>query len=61
MIVATTPRPVKIKNTMIKNDTILSSDLELLYLTDDPDEVVDIINRHREWKKQRIAEANDVD
>ncbi len=50
-----------IKNTMIKNDTILSSDLELLYMTDDPDEVVDIINRHRDWKKQRIAEANDVD
>ena len=50
-----------IKNTMIKNDTIMSSDLELLYMTDDPDEVVDIINRHREWKKQRIAEANDVD
>ena len=46
-----------IKNTMIKNDTITSSDLNLLYMTDDPDEVVTIINSHREWKKARIAES----
>jgi uncharacterized protein (TIGR00730 family) len=46
-----------IKNTMIKNETIFSSDLDLLYMTDDPDEVIAIINEHREWKKQKIAEA----
>ena len=50
-----------IKNTMIKNDTIGSSDLELLYMTDDPDEVIAIINRHREWKKTRIAESEDTE
>jgi hypothetical protein len=26
-------------------------------MTDDPDEVLAIINRHREWKKQKIAES----
>ena len=46
-----------IKNTMIKNDTIVSSDLNLLYLTDDPAEVVDIMNKHRAWKQQKIDEA----
>jgi len=44
---------------MIKNDTIVSSDLDLLYMTEDPDEVVDIINKHREWKKLKIAESVD--
>ena len=48
-----------IKNTMIKNDTISSGDLDLLYMTDDPDEVVDIINKHREWKKTRIAASEE--
>ena len=46
-----------IKNTMIKNDTIASRDLDLLYMTDDPEEVVNIINQHREWKKHMIAES----
>ena len=46
-----------IKNTMIKNDTIASSDLDLLYMTDDPEEVIDIINKHREWKKQKIEQS----
>jgi uncharacterized protein (TIGR00730 family) len=46
-----------IKNTMVKNETIISNDLDLLYMTDDPDEVLAIINRHREWKKQKIAES----
>lgn len=48
-----------IKDTMIRNDTILNSDLDLLYITDDPAEVVAIINRHREWKQQKIAESKD--
>ncbi len=47
-----------IQHTMIKNDTIVSNDLNLLYLTDDPDEVVDIMNRHRAWKQQKIEEAD---
>ena len=44
---------------MIRNDTILSSDPGLLYITGDPAEVVAIINRHRAWKKQKIAESTD--
>ena len=48
-----------IQNTMIKNDTIASSDINLLYMTDNPDEVVDIINKHREWKIRRIAESKE--
>ena len=50
---------VWIKNTMINNDTIVSSDLDLLYMTDDPEEVVDIINKHRAWKKRKIAESEE--
>lgn len=46
-----------IKNTMITNDTIASNDMDLLYMTDNPDEVIDIIKQHREWKKTKIAEA----
>jgi uncharacterized protein (TIGR00730 family) len=46
-----------IKNIMVENETIISSDLDLLYMTDDPVEVLAIINRHREWKKQKIAES----
>ena len=42
---------------MITNDTIASRDLDLLYMTDDPDEVVNIINEHRAWKKTKIAES----
>ena len=48
-----------IKNTMIKNETIISNDLDLLYLTDDPGEVVDIMNSHRSWKKRKITEAKE--
>jgi len=50
---------VWIKNTMITNETIVSSDLDLLYMTDNPDEVIDIINTHRAWKKRRIAESEE--
>ena len=48
-----------IKDTMMKNDTILNSDPDQLYIRDDPAEVVGIINRHREWKKQKIAKSTD--
>jgi hypothetical protein len=45
---------------MITNDTIASSDINLLYMTDDPDEVIEIINNHREWKKAKIAESKET-
>ena len=48
-----------IKNTMIQNETIVSNDLDLLYMTDDPGEVVDIMNRHRSWKKRKITAAKE--
>jgi hypothetical protein len=44
---------------MIQNETIVSNDLDLLYMTDDPGEVVDIMNRHRSWKKRKISEAKE--
>ncbi|MCK4739206.1 MAG: TIGR00730 family Rossman fold protein, partial [Deltaproteobacteria bacterium] len=38
-------------NNMLKYGTISKKDLDLITLTDDPDEVVSIMNKHRAWKK----------
>ncbi|TAN63624.1 TIGR00730 family Rossman fold protein [bacterium] len=43
--------------TMIKYKTISKEDLDLIDLTDDPKEVLDIINRHREKKDKLIQQA----
>ncbi|MCK5829209.1 MAG: TIGR00730 family Rossman fold protein [Methylococcales bacterium] len=44
-----------IKTTLIKNKTISVNDLNLITVTDDPQEVLDIMVRHREWKIQQRA------
>jgi uncharacterized protein (TIGR00730 family) len=46
-----------INDVMLKHETISNEDIDLLHMTDDPDEVINIITRHREWKQQKISEA----
>ncbi len=42
-----------IKTTLIEYETISEEDLDLIVVTDDPAEVLDIMVRHREWKNQQ--------
>jgi len=47
-----------IKTTMVGYDTISPEDLDLIRITDDPQEVLEIMLAHREWKnKQRALHA----
>lgn len=45
-----------IKSTLLSNGAISEKNLDLVCLTDDEDEVLRVINAHREWKLQKIAE-----
>ncbi|MFQ5353903.1 MAG: LOG family protein, partial [Thermodesulfobacteriota bacterium] len=45
------------RNTMLKYDTITASDLDIILVTDDKDEVIETINRYRKTKEKRVAEA----
>ncbi|MBI5560906.1 MAG: TIGR00730 family Rossman fold protein [Deltaproteobacteria bacterium] len=38
------------KSTMVRYGTVDSEELNIIKITDDPQEVVDIINKHRDWK-----------
>jgi hypothetical protein len=42
---------------MLKYETISDSDINLITLTDDHDEVVTIMNRHRDWKTKVVERA----
>ena len=42
-----------IKATLIEYETISIEDLDLITITDDPQEVLEIMVRHREWKNQQ--------
>ena len=46
-----------IKKTMLANQLIDERDLDYISLTDDPLQVIDIMNQHREWKLRKILEA----
>ncbi|NNE63482.1 MAG: TIGR00730 family Rossman fold protein [Gammaproteobacteria bacterium] len=46
-----------INGTLLQHEVISNEDIELLHMTDDPDEVIRIIVDHREWKQQKIREA----
>ncbi|MDH5484496.1 MAG: TIGR00730 family Rossman fold protein [Gammaproteobacteria bacterium] len=50
-----------IKSTLLANGAINVKDLELVVVTDDEDEVVKVINAHREWKLKKIAEEKKSD
>ena len=42
-----------LRETMLANDTISEEDFEFIKLTDDIDEVVSIMVKHREWKESK--------
>ena len=42
-----------IKSTLIEYETISEEDLDLIVVTDDPQEVLEIMIKHREWKDQQ--------
>ena len=42
-----------LRGTMLANGTISEEDFEFIRLTDDVDEVVSIMVKHREWKEAR--------
>lgn len=46
-----------INNTVLANQLVDKADLTQISITDDPLEVVDIMNKHREWKLKKIVEA----
>ena len=45
-----------IKPHLVENDLIQKEDLDLIHLTDDIDEVVSILTKHKAWKAQQIEE-----
>jgi uncharacterized protein (TIGR00730 family) len=52
-----------IKTTLVEYKTISIEDLDLITVTDDPQEVLDIMIRHRDWKnkqRQKDHENNDL-
>ncbi|NOR52060.1 MAG: TIGR00730 family Rossman fold protein [Gammaproteobacteria bacterium] len=47
-----------LRSTLLKQGTISESDFDLVTITDEPDEVTEIMVKHREWKQQQIQESN---
>ena len=45
------------KKTMLKEGTISAKDLDIVKITDDPKEVVSIINAHKNWKLKMVKSA----
>ena len=50
-----------IKSTLIEYETISAKDLDLIKITDDPQEVLAIMLDHREWKKQQRLKEDTPD
>ena len=48
---------VWMKKTLIKHETVSEEDFKLITITDDTDEVVEIMKNHREWKQKLIDES----
>jgi uncharacterized protein (TIGR00730 family) len=46
-------------NTLLAHRTISKSDLELIQITDDVDEVIDVMVKHRDWKLKMIEDAHE--
>ena len=44
-----------IKDTLVKNGAVDEEDMEIMTITDDVDEVIDVMVRHREYKKALIT------
>jgi uncharacterized protein (TIGR00730 family) len=47
-----------IRGTVLTHNLIEASELDFISVTDDPLEVVDIMNKHRQWKLRKIVEAS---
>jgi len=45
------------KNTMISNGTVSATDFDYITLTDDIDQVVETMIKHREWKEKVKEQA----
>lgn len=45
------------KDVMLKHGTVSDEDFSFIKLTDDPREVVNIMNRHRDWKEEMRRKA----
>src|SRR3990167_3173722 len=45
------------KKTMLREGTISAKDLDIVKITDDPKEVVSIINAHKNWKLKMVKSA----
>jgi predicted Rossmann-fold nucleotide-binding protein len=45
------------KTTLIKYETISPQDLDLIKITDDPQEVLQVMIEHREWKNRQRARS----
>ncbi len=48
------------KNVMLKHRTISKVDLKYVDVTDDPLEVLKIVNKHMEWKRKMVKEAGKI-
>ncbi len=48
------------KNVMLKHKTISKKDLTYIDVTDDPLEVLRVINKHMEWKRKMVKEAGKI-
>ena len=48
-----------IRDTLAKSGYISEEDLGLINVTDHPDDVIELINRHRDWKLEKIRVAKD--
>lgn len=46
-----------IKASMLARDFVDADEVSYISITDDPLEVVSIMNRHREWKQRKVSEA----
>jgi len=49
-----------IRNTVLGHNLIDETELGFISVTDDPLEVVDIMNKHRQWKLRKIVESTTV-
>jgi len=45
------------KQTLVMNNTVSKIDFDLIKITDDIDEVVAIMSKHRDWKRKQILNA----
>lgn len=46
-----------IKSVMLKEGAISEEDLSIIKITDEPHDVLDVINKHRNWKLRKVEEV----